>query len=186
MKTGIILSIVKRNTFMCFRKRFWIKKQLFTILMRQVSIQFLGKGLVNWYKFFQVRQNQRPLFIPQKLQLPLGLSIISYLFIYPWSSEMIEVCDFIDFLDLSELILNLSDLQKSETFVYFTKITAATWSINNIIPVFIALPAIISEFSCGDVASWEIRWSTCLRIEFWLKFSSISKPWKSNKILGFN
>jgi len=40
----------------------------------------------------------------------------------------------------SELIKkNLSDLQKSETFVYFTKITAATWSINKIILVSIAL-----------------------------------------------
>ena len=31
------------------------------------------------------------------------------------------------------------DLQKSETIVYFTKITAANWSINNIVPVSMAL-----------------------------------------------
>ena len=29
-------------------------------------------------------QNQRPLFISQKLQVPLGVSIILYLFIQPW------------------------------------------------------------------------------------------------------
>ena len=39
----------------------------------------------------------------------------------------------------TELINNFSDLPKSEIFVYFTKITAATWSINKIIPVSIVL-----------------------------------------------
>ena len=39
----------------------------------------------------------------------------------------------------SELIKNISDMPKSETFVYFTKITAATWSINKIITVSRAL-----------------------------------------------
>ena len=39
-----------------------------------------------------------------------------------------------------ELIKDLSIVQKSETtYVYFTNITATTWSINHIIPVFIAL-----------------------------------------------
>ena len=39
----------------------------------------------------------------------------------------------------SELIRNISDVPKSKLFVYFTKITAATWSINIIIPVSTAL-----------------------------------------------
>ena len=39
----------------------------------------------------------------------------------------------------SELMKNLSDMPKSETFVYITKITAATLSINKIIPVSIPL-----------------------------------------------
>ena len=38
-----------------------------------------------------------------------------------------------------ELSKNLSDKPKSKTFVYFTKISAATWSFDKIIPVFIAL-----------------------------------------------
>jgi len=54
----------------------------------------------------------------------------------------------------SELIKkNLSDLQKSETFVYFTKITAATWSINKIIPVSIALVPSISLFLASQSPS---------------------------------
>ena len=40
---------------------------------------------------------------------------------------------------LSELLKNLSNVPKSETFVYFTKITAAACSIHNSIPVSIAL-----------------------------------------------
>ena len=39
----------------------------------------------------------------------------------------------------SELIKNLSNAQKAETFIYFTKITVANLSINKIIPVSIAL-----------------------------------------------
>ena len=39
----------------------------------------------------------------------------------------------------SELIRNLSDVPKSDIFVYFAKITAATCSINQIIPVPIAM-----------------------------------------------
>ena len=39
----------------------------------------------------------------------------------------------------SELMKNLSDMPKLETFVYITKITVTTWSINDIIPVSIAL-----------------------------------------------
>ena len=34
----------------------------------------------------------------------------------------------------SELIKNLSDVPKSDDFVYFTKIAAAIWSISEIIP----------------------------------------------------
>ena len=34
---------------------------------------------------------------------------------------------------------NLSDVPKSKIFVYFTKITAASWSINKIIPASISL-----------------------------------------------
>jgi hypothetical protein len=34
---------------------------------------------------------------------------------------------------------NIFDVAKSETIVYFKNITAATWSINKIIPVYIAL-----------------------------------------------
>ena len=45
-------------------------------------------------------------------------------------------------------------------------LSAARLDYGRIIHVSIALPAIISESSCGDVASLEIRWSTCLRIEF--------------------
>ena len=37
------------------------------------------------------------------------------------------------------MINNLSDVPKSETFLYFSKIAAATWSINKIIPVSISL-----------------------------------------------
>ena len=36
-------------------------------------------------------------------------------------------------------IFSIQPVQKSETFVNFTKITAATWSVNKIIPVSIAL-----------------------------------------------
>ena len=39
----------------------------------------------------------------------------------------------------SELIQNISDVPISETFFYFTEIKATTWSINKIIPVYIAL-----------------------------------------------
>ena len=39
----------------------------------------------------------------------------------------------------SELIKNPSDVPRSETYVYFKKITATTWPINKIIPVSIAL-----------------------------------------------
>ena len=38
-----------------------------------------------------------------------------------------------------QLINDPLDLQKSKTIVYFTKITAANWSINNIVPVSMAL-----------------------------------------------
>ena len=37
---------------------------------------------------------------------------------------------------------NLSDVPRSETFVFFTKIKTATWYINTIIPVYIALKLI--------------------------------------------
>ena len=47
----------------------------------------------------------------------------------------------------SELMKNLSDMPKSETFVYFTKITAA---INQIIPVSIAMPS-----ASGDSAAFQ-------------------------------
>ena len=51
----------------------------------------------------------------------------------------------------SEMIKNLSDLLKSETFVYFTKITAAPWFIIKIIPVSIALPPVdITSLRFGD------------------------------------
>ena len=39
----------------------------------------------------------------------------------------------------SELIKNLSDVPKSKTFGYIQKNTAATWSIDKIILVYIAL-----------------------------------------------
>ena len=39
----------------------------------------------------------------------------------------------------TESVENILDVPKSETFVYFTKIMAAIWSINNNIPVSIAL-----------------------------------------------
>ena len=39
----------------------------------------------------------------------------------------------------SELIKNLSDVPKSDDFVYFTKITAAIWSISEIIRCFYTL-----------------------------------------------
>ena len=46
----------------------------------------------------------------------------------------------IKFLErFSELIKNISDIPKSDNFVYFTKITAVTWSIDEIIPVSMAL-----------------------------------------------
>ena len=38
-----------------------------------------------------------------------------------------------------KFVKNLSDLPKSEPFVYLTKITAATWSFKRIIPVYITL-----------------------------------------------
>lgn len=38
-----------------------------------------------------------------------------------------------------EMFSEFSNVSRSETFVYFTKITAATWYINNIISVYIAL-----------------------------------------------
>ena len=39
----------------------------------------------------------------------------------------------------NKLMKYISDVPKSETFVYLTKITAVTWSINKILPVSIAL-----------------------------------------------
>ena len=39
----------------------------------------------------------------------------------------------------SELMKNPSDVPRSETYVYISKITATTWPINKIIPVSIAL-----------------------------------------------
>ena len=39
----------------------------------------------------------------------------------------------------SELLQNLEDVPKSETFVCFTKIEDAAWFNNKIIPVYIAL-----------------------------------------------
>ena len=42
-------------------------------------------------------------------------------------------------VQIGELIKKNSDVPKSETLLYFTKITAATWSTNKIIPVSIAL-----------------------------------------------
>ena len=39
----------------------------------------------------------------------------------------------------SELIKYISDAPKSKTFAYYTKISAATWFINNIIPGSISL-----------------------------------------------
>ena len=40
----------------------------------------------------------------------------------------------------SEMIKYISDVPKSKTFGDYTKISAATWFINNIIPGFIPLP----------------------------------------------
>ena len=39
----------------------------------------------------------------------------------------------------------LSDVPKSDTFVYFSTITAATWSTNNIVPVSISLLSLPSQ-----------------------------------------
>jgi hypothetical protein len=44
----------------------------------------------------------------------------------------------------SELSKYLSDVPNSKTFIYFTKITAATWFTNKIIPISIALISVIS------------------------------------------
>ena len=40
--------------------------------------------------------------------------------------------------------VQFSERPKSKTFVYFSKITAATWSIDKIIPVYIALTKVTS------------------------------------------
>ena len=43
------------------------------------------------------------------------------------------------FEEFLEMFIEFSKVSRSETFVYFTKITAATWYINEIISVYIAL-----------------------------------------------
>ena len=58
---------------MPFEKRFLIKQQL---------TSNSTKGLMN----FRCAKNQRPLFVSQELQLPLGLSIRLCLFLLPWSN----------------------------------------------------------------------------------------------------
>ena len=43
------------------------------------------------------------------------------------------------FEKILEMFSEFSNVSRSETFVYFTKITAVTWYINKIISVYIAL-----------------------------------------------
>ena len=49
-----------------------------------------------------------------------------------------------------ELIKNLANILKSETFDNFANITAATWSINKIVPVSIALGIFYFKFPGQD------------------------------------
>ena len=76
-QTGIILLIEntkKTQTFMSFEKRPLIKQQLTSNSGERFKMNF------------SCATNRRPLFISQKLQLALGLSIWLYLFLLPWSN----------------------------------------------------------------------------------------------------
>ena len=53
----------------------------------------------------------------------------------------------------------ISIVDKSEIFVYFT-ITAATWSINKIIPVSIALLSVVNKFTIAVIPSTCMSFST--------------------------
>ena len=56
--------------------------------------------------------------------------------IIDWGHKRITLICFEKFF---EMFSEFSNVSKSETFVYFTKITATAWYINKIISVFIAL-----------------------------------------------
>ena len=65
IKTGIILLL--RKLLFVFKKGRWSNSDCHYVALG--SSWDLWKGLVNWFKIFQICQNQRPLFILPKLQL---------------------------------------------------------------------------------------------------------------------
>ena len=55
----------------------------------------------------------------------------------------------------SNLLKGLLIAKNSETFIYFTKITAVTWSINKVVPVSIALDS-SSIFFCFKLQLFQL------------------------------